>query len=129
MGNGFLKSMARLCGCALKISLATRWSNGLSALNSLNLKRCSAKEKAERTRTTNISTCCPTFNAEAGSITRAGQSGHDHIVLFLRSLRLDWLLHHFPASNLESKSRLWKQLHLATGHRISPPLENHLYRR
>lgn len=25
-----------------------------------------------------------------------GRSGHDHIVLFLRRLRLDWLLHHFP---------------------------------
>lgn len=27
---------------------------------------------------------------------RAVRSGHDHIVLFLRRLRLDWLLHHFP---------------------------------
>lgn len=43
----------------------------------------------------NISTCCPTFNAKS----RISYSGHpdaDHIFSYIRRLRLDWLLLHFP---------------------------------
>ena len=89
--------MARRCGCALRISLATRWSSGSSALNLSSRRRCLAKEKAERTKTTNTSTFCPISDAGvANHSPQAATQGPITFVSLLRRLRLDWLLHHFP---------------------------------
>src|SRR5665213_1300588 len=92
-------------GCGWKISLATRWSSGLSGSNSSSRRRRSASVKAARMKTMNTSICCPISNdlpnelnqPDARNQTTAEHRGFEHVGVLLAHMRLEWLLQHFPS--------------------------------
>lgn len=82
------------CGCEWRTSSAIRWLNGSSVLSLSSQKSCGARRTRQKRNRRIFRPAAQHLMPKRDSTVREN-AGSDQILLLLRRVRLDWLLHQF----------------------------------